>query len=211
MALARFRLLGNRRSFSHLESHRLGNPPQVDASFYCKRLRKTAALAILLGMVNILSGVPSSMKASNDTSRSNATASEQAPDRNQVKVRVLDESSNHSIEANQPLISSGPRAVPPFGWRRTANGWENVAEWPDAHNQTGGIPAQVSLSDQILLQEKREPVVLRRSMDRLRHTHPAVIASIQIASVLVLFATWIAVREKPLRNTDSETPSQLAS
>jgi hypothetical protein len=246
MALVRIPSLGNSRFFSQLAAHHLGNNPQVDASFYWKRLRRTAALAILLGVVNVLSGTSGSMRASTNSSRpaspqpialrhadpefqvgihpdpistlpATNLASVPATTMLARKTSKSDES-NNLIEPNAPdgtteeaLISSGPRAVPPVGWRRTSNGWENVAEWPTAHNQTGGISAQVSLSDQILLQEKREPAVLRRSMDRLRSTHPAIIASVQIASVLVLFATWVAMREKPFRRDDGQTPNQLAS
>ncbi|WDQ16933.1 hypothetical protein [Rhodopirellula sp. P2] len=197
MALARFRSLGTARSYSRISSHHFGNSPQVDASFYWNRLRRTAGLAVLLGIVNVLSGVSGPMKASHSTGpRDQPTLAELPPE----------------PAAAQPPVASGPRAVPPVGWRRTINGWENVAEWPGAHNHLGGIPAQVSLSDQIILQEKREPAMLRHWMDKLRHTHPAVIASVQIVSVLILFAAWLAVREKPGRRLRSpRPPSQLVS
>lgn len=240
MALVRTPSLGNSRFFSQLAAHHLGNNSQVDASFYWKRLRRTGVLAILLGVVNVLSGASGSMKASTNSSRPDsqphvvhrhAEPSDQIgihPDPSStlpvanhlsasVATTLIRKTSNpdESVVPDRPtdeaLISSGPRAVPPVGWRRTSNGWENVAEWPSAYNQTGGIPTQVSLSDQILLQEKREPAVLRSSMDKLRSTHPAIIASIQIVSVLILFATWVVLRDKPFRRTEGQTPNRLAS
>lgn len=229
MALVRIPSFGTSRSFSRFESHHLGDESPGDASFYWRRLRRTALLAVLLAMANVFSGGSGSMKASTKPSASvagqDADSKRHAsirPDFNPTepvrtripafaKMRFVSESSDHAGSTDRTLISSGPRAVPPVGWRRTANGWENSAEWPAAHSQKGGISAQVSLSDQILLQQKREPAVLRRSMDTLRSTHPAIIASVQVASVLVLFATWMALREKPLRQTGRETPKQLAS
>ncbi|WP_047813293.1 hypothetical protein [Rhodopirellula islandica] len=219
MALARFRSLGNARSNSRISSHHLGNSPQVDASFYWNRLRRTAGLAVLLGIVNVLSGASGPMKASH----SNGTHSPTRPTLAELPPEPMathpplatspPQSPPHQPASNgPPQVASGPRAVPPVGWRRTVNGWENVAEWPGAHNHLGGIPAQVSLSDQIILQEKREPAMLRHWMDKLRHTHPAVIASVQIVSVLILFATWLAVREKPRRRLRSPgNSSQLVS
>lgn len=206
MALARFRSFGNARTNFRLSSHRLGNSPPVDASFYWHRLRRTAGLAVLLGIVNVLSGASGPMKAS-QSNRASTPAAPTQRERPQEPTVLSTSKTTHSAKA-----TDGPRAVPPVGWRRTVNGWENVAEWPDAHNHTGGIPAQVSLSDRIILQEKREPAMLRHGMDKLRHTHPAVIASVQVASVLILFATWLAVRAKPRRSSGPDgPPSQLAS
>lgn len=207
-----------RGSFARCRSSLLGWPTAVeavDASFYWRRLRRTACLAGLLGVINAVSGMSGSVPATpppanpQTTSVSSTTLMASTPSVDAADREAA--SRERTAATSEERISIGPRSVPPVGWRRTANGWEHVSEWPSAHTPLKGISAQVSISDRIVSLEKSEPAHLRHWMDRLRATHPVIIALGQIACVgLLLGGGWV-FRTKVSPDRTTSAPNQLAS
>ncbi len=72
------------------------------------------------------------------------------------------------------------QAVPPVGWRRTADGWQHVSSW-QTHVDS------ISLSQRMIAQRESQPDWLRHTMTYIRRTPPGCFALAQIGGVALLF------------------------
>jgi hypothetical protein len=86
-------------------------------------------------------------------------------------------------------------SVPPTGWRRTRNGWENTATWR---------PTLASLGDIVRQQQQREPIWMRNVLSQVRSVPPWAVAILQIVAVVVVLAVSGRKPEnQPALETDS--------
>ena len=78
-----------------------------------------------------------------------------------------------------PLRGGQLISVPPTGWRRTRNGWENTETWR---------PTLASLGDIVREQQLREPTWIRNLLSQVRSIPPWGFAIFQIAVIAVVLA-----------------------
>jgi hypothetical protein len=72
------------------------------------------------------------------------------------------------------LTSRRPNPIAPQGWRRTAQGWEHVSNWPPLPRPLGEI---------IMRQQEREPAWIRFTLATIRGIPPLAFGMIQIAAI----------------------------
>jgi len=77
---------------------------------------------------------------------------------------------------------STPRAVPPVGWRRTADGWQHVSTWSKSLSEV------IPLGQRVLAQQNQEPLWARELMQSFRAIPPGCFAIGQLLCIVVLFA-----------------------
>ncbi len=121
-----------------------------------RRLRVTLGITVLLLLVQTVSAVSEKTKPAS-VKKTSALA-------------TLDNS-----------MGSGPRAVLPAGWRRTADGWQHVSTWKESPIK------RLSLSQLVLAQRDAEPFWLRQATEYLRRTPPGCFALAQLLCVGLLF------------------------
>lgn len=81
-----------------------------------------------------------------------------------------------------PAVAGESSAAMPTGMRRTKNGWEDSTYW-----SLGPTYQPSSVNAWVDVQRSREPVWVRRLLDRVRDTPPLMIAVIQIAAIAAIF------------------------
>ena len=86
--------------------------------------------------------------------------------------------------ASSISIDNDAGSIPPQGWRRTANGWENVSQWRVRPTQP--------LAELIRIQKGREPVWVQNGMQLVRDVSPLTYALLQITTIAAI--VWIADR-----------------
>ncbi len=84
--------------------------------------------------------------------------------------------------ADSLAIDKDPGSIPPQGWRRTANGWENVSQWRSRPT--------LPLAELILIQKGREPAWIQHVLQLLRDVSPLTYALLQITTIAAI--VWIA-------------------
>ncbi len=79
----------------------------------------------------------------------------------------------------KPDGTMGPVSVAPTGWRRTANGWENVATWTKPSRP---------LREIVAMQHEREPQWMRSTLAGVRGLPPLAFAMLQITAIAAIVA-----------------------
>lgn len=98
--------------------------------------------------------------------------------RDETGVPTGDKSSTLPPETELVLLDKRrPNPVAPTGWRRTAQGWEDVSTWRPAPRPLGEI---------IATQVDREPVWAREILGRLRGVPPLMFAMVQITAIAAI-------------------------
>ncbi len=134
-----------------------------DWQYIRKRLSRTVCLAVLMLVITVYGRCSNSLRTS-------------SPD---VSARVLAfETTSVSVLG----VSSGPKSVPPEGWRRTAAGWQHVSTWPKQND---------SINSLLATQKSREPAMVRRAVQMIGGLSPATFALMQILAIglIAVFAS----------------------
>ncbi|MEM6471889.1 MAG: hypothetical protein AAF802_20180 [Planctomycetota bacterium] len=79
------------------------------------------------------------------------------------------------------VVAEDSKATLPRGFRRTKDGWEDSTYW-----HLGPAYRERSLQTWLGDLHEREPVWLRQTLERIRHTPPLMVAVIQIAAVAAI-------------------------
>ncbi|MEM8910630.1 MAG: hypothetical protein AAGC97_02590 [Planctomycetota bacterium] len=130
-----------------------------------KRLRQTLAMALVLLMVQLSVRVREASLAQ---------------DRHPVAAPGTQGTSRSDMPVDPSTLPVQGRAVPPVGWRRTADGWQHVSTWL--------MTGRPSLGQLIHTQRKQEPVWMQQWMQAIRQVPPQWFAMGQIALIIAVVA-----------------------
>lgn len=147
-----------------------------------RRLRTTIGLGTILLCMQTLSAIP--IHGEPDRARAENVPSLPSYDPPAI---ALPPSESPSLAASSPYVHvSEPapkgRAVPPTGWRRTAQGWQHVSTW-------GPVTDDLSIGQRIIAQRDSETVWLNHFLTKIRRTPPGCFAIAQLLCVGILLMT----------------------